>query len=85
MLGTDGVVHQQQVDPGPVVDGLRVIKSGLKPTDVVVIDGLTRVKPGDKAKSVTGEIKARPPAPAVNDLAARPTPSASATLSSLAR
>ncbi len=61
VLGADGVVHQQQVDPGPVVGGLRVIKSGLKPTDQVVIDGMTRVKPGDKAKSVTGEIKPRPP------------------------
>jgi RND family efflux transporter MFP subunit len=85
VLGGDGVVHQQQVDPGPVVGGLRVIKSGLKPTDVVVIDGLTRVRPGDKAKGVLGEIKPRPPAPAENDLAARPTPSASATVTDLAR
>ena len=85
VLGADGVVHQQQVDPGPVVDGLRVIKSGLKPTDEVVIDGLTRVKPGDKAKSVQGEIKAGPPKPAENDLAARPTPSASATVTDSAR
>jgi len=85
VLGADGVVHQRQVDPGPAVGGLRVIKSGLKPTDVVVIDGLTRVKPGDKAKGVQGEIKPRPPAPAENDLAARPTPSASATVTELAR
>jgi hypothetical protein len=34
---------------------------------------------------VQGEIKARPPAPAENDLAARPTPSASATVTELAR
>jgi RND family efflux transporter MFP subunit len=85
VLGADGVVHQQQVDPGPVVGGLRVIKSGLKPSDVVVIDGLTRVRPGDKAKGVQGEIKPRPPAPAENDLAARPTPSASATVTDLAQ
>jgi RND family efflux transporter MFP subunit len=85
VLGDDGVVRQQQVDPGPVVAGLRVIKSGLKPTDEVVIDGVTRVKPGDKAKGVQGEIKVRPPAPAENDLAARPTPSASATVTGVAR
>ena len=84
VLGSDGVVHQQQIQPGPVVGGLRVIKSGLKPTDVVVIDGLTRVKPGDKAKAVQGEIKPKPPAPAENDLASRPTPSASATVTELA-
>ena len=85
VLGPDGVVRQRQIDPGPVVGGLRVIKSGLKPTDVVVIDGLTRVRPGDKARGVPGEIKPRPPAPAENDLAARPTPSASATVTELAR
>lgn len=85
VLGPDGVVRQQQVDPGPVVGGLRVIKSGLKPTDRVVIDGMTRVKPGDKARGAPGEIKPRPPAPAENDLAARPTPSASATVTDLAR
>jgi RND family efflux transporter MFP subunit len=85
VLGPDGVVQQRQVDPGPVVNGLRVIKSGLKPTDVVVIDGLTRVKPGDKAKGMPGEIRMRPPAPAENELAARPTPSASATVTDLAR
>jgi RND family efflux transporter MFP subunit len=85
VLGADRVVHQQQVDPGPVVGGLRVIKSGLKAADLVVIDGLTRVRPGDKAKGVPGEIKPRPPAPAENDLAARPTPSASATVTDLAQ
>lgn len=85
VLGSDGVVRQQQVDVGPEVGGLRVIKSGLKPTDLVVIDGLTRVKPGDKARGVPGEIKPRPPAAAENDLAARPTPSASATVTDLAR
>ncbi|MGZ5990970.1 MAG: efflux RND transporter periplasmic adaptor subunit [Caulobacteraceae bacterium] len=85
VLGADGVVQQRQVDPGPVVGGLRVIESGLKPDDVVVIDGLTRVKPGDKAKGVSGEIRMRPPAPAENELASRPTPSASATVTDVAR
>jgi len=81
VLDGDGTVQQRQVDPGPVVDGLRVIKSGLKPTDEVVIDGLNRVRPGVKARGVAGKIIARPPTAAVNDLAARPTPSASATVS----
>ena len=85
VLDTNGVVQERQVVPGPVLGGLRVIKSGLKSTDVVVIDGLTRVKPGDKAKGMPGEIKPRPPAAAENDLAARPTPSASATVTDFAR
>ncbi|HEY4030299.1 MAG TPA: efflux RND transporter periplasmic adaptor subunit [Caulobacteraceae bacterium] len=85
VLGADGKVQERQIIPGPVIDGLRVIKSGLKATDVVLIDGLTRVKPGDKAKGTQGEIKMRTPAAAENDLAARPTPSASATVTDLAR
>ena len=85
VLGADGIVRQQPIDPGPVVGGLRVIKSGIKPTDEVLIDGLTRVKPGDKARGVHGEIKPKPPAQMENDLAARPTPSASATMTDFAR
>ena len=85
VLDADGTVRQRMVDPGPVVDGLRVIKSGLKVTDEVVIDGLTRVRPGTKAKGVAGTIALKPPKPIENDLAARPTPSASATVSEAAR
>jgi RND family efflux transporter MFP subunit len=85
VLGADGVVRERQVVPGPAIRGLRVIKSGLQAADVVVIDGLTRVKPGDKARGAQGEIKMGPEAPAENDLAARPTPSASATIADLAR
>ena len=80
VLGSDGTVRQQTVDPGPVVDGLRVIKSGLAPTDEVVIDGMTRVRPGVKAKGVAGKIVLRPPSPAAN-AAATPPPAASATVS----
>ena len=85
VLDADGTIRQLTVDPGPVVDGLRVIKSGLKATDEVVIDGLTRVRPGVKAKGVAGQIVLKPPKPIENDLAARPTPSASATVSEAAR
>lgn len=85
VLGEDGTVRQQAVDPGPIVDGLRVIKAGLKPTDQVVIDGLTRVRSGIKAKGVVGKIALRPSNPAANGLAAAPPPSASATAADLAR
>lgn len=81
VLAADGTVRQQTVDPGPVVDGLRVIKSGLSPIDQVVIDGLTRVRPGVKAKGVAGKIVLRPPNPSANGLAAAPPPAASATVS----
>jgi RND family efflux transporter MFP subunit len=80
ILGDDGVVRQQTVDPGPVVDGLRVVRSGLKPTDKVIIDGLQRVRPGVKAKGIPGQIVLKPTNPSANGLASTPPPAASATV-----
>jgi RND family efflux transporter MFP subunit len=44
----DNVVEQRKVQIGPVDGGLRVIESGLKADDRVVISGLLRVIPGQK-------------------------------------
>ena len=33
---------------GPLVDGLRVVRSGLEPKGLVLINGLQRVRPGAK-------------------------------------
>ncbi|MET3912429.1 RND family efflux transporter MFP subunit [Bradyrhizobium sp. S3.3.6] len=44
----DNVVEQRKVQIGAVDNGLRVIESGLKPDDRVVIAGLLRVIPGQK-------------------------------------
>jgi RND family efflux transporter MFP subunit len=85
VVEADGTVRQQTVETGPLVDGLRVIKSGLKPTDQVVIDGVNRVRPGAKAKGVPGRIMLKPPEPAANSAAASAPPSASATVAELAR
>jgi RND family efflux transporter MFP subunit len=85
VLGGDGIIRQQTVEVGPLVDGLRVIKSGLKADDQVVIDGVNRVRPGARAKGVPGRIAMKPPAPAANDIAASPPPPAAATAAELAR
>lgn len=45
-VGGDGAVEYRPVQLGPVVDGLRVVRSGLKPGDTIVINGLQRVRPG---------------------------------------
>ncbi|MEJ0064556.1 MAG: hypothetical protein WDM85_03335 [Caulobacteraceae bacterium] len=58
MVGPDNKVREQQVDPGPLADGLRVIRSGLKPTDRVVIDGLMRARPGKAVTPRPGQITA---------------------------
>lgn len=44
----DNVVEQRKVQIGAVDNGLRVIETGLKPDDRVVIAGLLRVIPGQK-------------------------------------
>lgn len=85
VVDDQGMVRQQTVQPGPMIDGLRVIRSGLKPTDRVVIDGLQRVRPGQKARTVAGQIVLKPPEPSANGLAAAPPPAASATTSDVAR
>jgi RND family efflux transporter MFP subunit len=46
VVGRDGKAIQRQVETGPQVEGLRVVKSGLAPTEHVVIDGLTNLQPG---------------------------------------
>jgi RND family efflux transporter MFP subunit len=48
VLNGDDTVEQRKVQIGPVDNGLRVIESGLKPDDRVVIAGLLRAIPGQK-------------------------------------
>jgi RND family efflux transporter MFP subunit len=48
VLNADNVVEQRTVEPGFLVDNLRVINEGLKPDDRVVVDGLLRAIPGQK-------------------------------------
>jgi RND family efflux transporter MFP subunit len=46
VVGQDGKVAVRNVETGPLVEGLRVIKTGLTPNDRVVLDGLARLQPG---------------------------------------
>jgi RND family efflux transporter MFP subunit len=46
LLGADNKVEYRPVELGPLVDGLRVVRSGLKPGDTIVVNGLMRVHPG---------------------------------------
>ena len=48
VVNNDNVVEQRQVTTGPLDNGLRVIDSGLKLDDRVVIAGLLRSIPGQK-------------------------------------
>lgn len=57
-VAEDGTVGIKKVELGPIVDGLRVVRSGLAPTDRIVIEGVGRARPGQKVKAEDGTIKA---------------------------
>jgi RND family efflux transporter MFP subunit len=57
-VAQDGTVGTKKVELGPIVDGLRVVRSGLASTDRVVIDGLQRARPGQKVTAEDGKIEA---------------------------
>jgi RND family efflux transporter MFP subunit len=48
VVNSDNVVEQRKVETGPLDSGLRVIESGLKLDDRVVVAGLLQVIPGQK-------------------------------------
>ena len=48
VLKPDTTVEYRVVEPGRTVEGLRIIKSGVKEGERVVINGLQRVRPGMK-------------------------------------
>lgn len=48
VLGRDGTVATRTVELGPEVLGLRAVKDGLAPTDLVILDHITQLKPGMK-------------------------------------
>jgi RND family efflux transporter MFP subunit len=50
VVSDDGSVLRRVVVPGPIVRGMRVIRSGLEPGDWVVTKGLQRARPGQKVK-----------------------------------
>jgi len=51
----DNKVQYAAVKTGPVKNGMRVIRSGLKPDDRVVIKGLQRARPGSKVSPVSAQ------------------------------
>jgi multidrug efflux system membrane fusion protein len=59
-VADDGTVGTKLIELGPIVDGLRVIRSGLAATDRIVIDGLQRARPGSKVKPEEGKIEPPP-------------------------
>ncbi len=46
VLGANNTVDYRRVQLGRIIDGLRVVRDGLKPDDVIIVNGVQRVHPG---------------------------------------
>jgi RND family efflux transporter MFP subunit len=56
VVGKDGAVVPKEVELGPLVGGLRVIRAGIEPADRVIIKGTQMAIPGGKVKAQPGKI-----------------------------
>lgn len=56
VVGKDGTVAAKPVTLGPVIDGLRVVRSGIAPTDQVIISGTQMAMPGGKVQAKASKI-----------------------------
>ncbi|WP_294090399.1 efflux RND transporter periplasmic adaptor subunit [Sphingomonas sp.] len=61
VLAADSTVVPRPVVTGPPVEGLRVVREGLKPSDKIVINGLTRLQPGMKVQANLTKLTPRAP------------------------
>ncbi len=48
VLGPDDVIEARRVELGPIIDGLRVVRSGLSPDETIVVNGIQRARPGQQ-------------------------------------
>jgi hypothetical protein len=63
VIDAHNVAHMKSIDPGPIVNGLRVVRTGIDPGDHIVIDGVQRAQGGKTVKPVMGQIVAEPTPP----------------------
>jgi RND family efflux transporter MFP subunit len=65
------IAEQKYVTLGQLLGGLRVIKSGLSPNDEVIVDGIARVRAGQKVKAKEQPAPGKPTAEAIPPLPAK--------------
>ena len=53
VVTADNRVETRRVETGPVIDGLRVIRSGLRPNEQVIVEGLHRARSGSEVAPTT--------------------------------
>lgn len=57
VVDKEGKVVPKPVELGPMLGDLRVIRSGIQPSDRVIIGGIQRAMPGQKVTAKAGQIK----------------------------
>lgn len=80
VVGKDNTVAVRPVEVGALANGLRVIRSGLKPGERIVIQGTQFAQPGQKVRAIAGQIE--PAAAVAAEAPSRPAASQATVVSS---
>ena len=80
VVAASGKVSERDVTPGPLSGGLRVIRQGIGPNDVIIIDGVQRARVGQKVTPHQGRITPAPTASDAQTVDAVGEPAGSATI-----
>ena len=62
VVDKEGKVAAREVTLGPIVEGLRIVETGIAKTDRVVISGVQSAMPGQKVRQQPGRITLPDPA-----------------------
>ena len=81
-LAKDNHIEYRLVELGPEINGLRVVTQGLAPNELIVVNGLQHVRPGQSVAAT--RVVMRDAADGLTQVAARPsvTPASAATAAS---
>ena len=78
-MGQGNKAEPRPIETGPLVEGLRVVRSGLKANDRVLIAGITNLQPGAVATPKLTRIRPRADAVAPTSQVDTAPPSSEAT------
>jgi membrane fusion protein, multidrug efflux system len=57
VVDRNNIAQLRHIKTGPLANGLRVVSSGLRPEDLIVINGIINVRPGAPVKPETGSMQ----------------------------
>jgi RND family efflux transporter MFP subunit len=63
VVDAQNLAQYRKVTPGPIIDGLRVIRDGLQPDDWVIVKGVQRAKTGAKVDPIKQDSAGAPSSP----------------------